>query len=218
MEKQFWLKKWENQQIGFHQSEYNPLLIKNWDTLINGNNKAKVFVPMSGKTLDILYLAELGHQVVAVELAEAAVCSFFEEQKIKHKVRETTHFKIYESERITIYCGDFFALTPEDLADIEYVYDRASLIALPFEIRNSYIKFMLTHLKEAKHFLITINFDNVQLGPPFSVDEKMVKNYYFPTFNVEHVMSKKLEGDDIDVHSSSVSFVQNNLFFLTPQV
>ena len=215
MEKQFWLKKWENQQIGFHQKDYNPFLTKNWNSFID--NKGKVFVPMSGKTRDILYLAEVGHEVLAVELAESAVQSFFEEQSLKFTVEETTHFKIFKSDRITFYCGDFFALTPKDLEGVDYVYDRASLIALPFEIRNSYIKFMQTHLKEAKHFLITINFDNVQLGPPFSVDQKMVKNYYHPVFEVDLISTERKEGDDIDIHSQSVSYVQNNLFYLKPR-
>lgn len=216
MEKQFWIKKWESHQIGFHQSEYNPFLIKYWKSFV-GDKRGKVFVPMSGKSLDIKFLIEYGHKVIAVELAESAVYSFFEEHNIHYEIKETTHFKIFKSESVTFYCGDFFALNGKDLDGVEFIYDRASLIALPFEIRNSYIKFMQTHLKAAKHFLITISFDNVQLGPPFSVDEKMVKNYYSPSFDVQLIDTDKKIGDDIDVHSQSVTYVQNNLFYLVPK-
>ena len=78
MEREFWLDRWRNQEIGFHQPTVNPWLRKCWPEL-DLPEGAGVFVPLCGKSLDLCWLAEQGHQVFGVELAETAVRAFFEE-------------------------------------------------------------------------------------------------------------------------------------------
>jgi thiopurine S-methyltransferase len=60
MEKEFWLERWERQEIGFHQNEVNPHLLQHWQELNLEGNKG-VFVPLCGKSLDLLWLREQGH-------------------------------------------------------------------------------------------------------------------------------------------------------------
>lgn len=46
MDMDFWFEKWQNNNIGFHRNEVNPLLIEN----------IKILVPLYSKTLDIGWL------------------------------------------------------------------------------------------------------------------------------------------------------------------
>lgn len=105
----------------------------------------------------MVWLAEQGHQVIGVELSPVAVKAFFDDNALpvtKHRTGNFTHWK---SGRITILCGDYFALTADDIGIIDAIYDRAALTALPDDIRLLYI----THQKKlvvpaGTIFLLTI--------------------------------------------------------------
>ena len=47
MEPSFWHDKWERRDLGFHQSEINPLLQRHWPRLGPAAG-AGVFVPLAG--------------------------------------------------------------------------------------------------------------------------------------------------------------------------
>ncbi len=46
MEKDFWLERWEREEIGFHQDEVNPYLRQYWQELHLARDSV-VFVPHS---------------------------------------------------------------------------------------------------------------------------------------------------------------------------
>ena len=48
-------------------------------------------------------------------------------------------FTLWRDGRISILCGDYFALTTNELGMIDTVYDRSALTALPEEIRGLYV-------------------------------------------------------------------------------
>ncbi|MBB4815130.1 hypothetical protein HNP03_003766 [Pseudomonas rhodesiae] len=81
MEPEFWHDRWATNQIGFHQSDINPYLLRHWPSLALAHG-AQVLVPLCGKSLDLIWLASLGHRVLGVELSEQAVQTFFSEQFI----------------------------------------------------------------------------------------------------------------------------------------
>ena len=58
MQPEFWHKKWESNQIGFHLPEVNPYLQRHWAVPAT----ARVLVPLCGKSLDLAWLAGRGHQ------------------------------------------------------------------------------------------------------------------------------------------------------------
>tara|TARA_R110002072_G_scaffold64203_8_gene159914 strand:+ start:695 stop:1348 length:654 start_codon:yes stop_codon:yes gene_type:complete len=178
MEHSRWLEAWENGNIGFHISEYHPLLVKYYESLKLEEN-SKILIPLSGKTLDILFFAKRAHNVVAVELSELAVQSFFEENHIPYEVKQNKHAKKYVSKdpklNIEIYCDDLFNL---EEADFDLIYDRASIVALPPEIRIEYRSFLQDKIKNAGQWFI-ISFEYVQEkmdGPPFSVPFNEIKS------------------------------------------
>jgi thiopurine S-methyltransferase len=97
-------------------------------------------VPLCGRSLDLVWLAEQGRQVVGCELSPVAVRDFFRQQRLTPKRTTLGALTLWEHGAIRIYCGDFFALTPEHLGTIAAVYDRAALTALPESARSSYVE------------------------------------------------------------------------------
>lgn len=84
MKKEFWLERWERQEIGFHQDEINPYLCQYWKELRCARD-CEVFVPLCGKSRDMLWLLSQGHTVLGVELSGIAVKAFFKENgRIPH--------------------------------------------------------------------------------------------------------------------------------------
>ena len=55
MEANFWHERWSKNEIGWHESEFNPLLTGNFHRLQLAPG-SRVFVPLCGKTRDIVWL------------------------------------------------------------------------------------------------------------------------------------------------------------------
>lgn len=135
------LQCWRDQQIDFNQESANQLLIQFWPELYVAKG-SRVFVPLCGKSLDMIWLAQQGHVVIGVELSPIAVKAFFHENHLRPSRRKVGHFTLWQHGRISILCGDYFSLTLVELGHINMVYDRAALTALPEDIRIQYV----THL------------------------------------------------------------------------
>lgn len=186
MKHEFWLERWEQNQIGFHQAEINRYLTGHWADL-GLPAGTSVFVPLCGKSLDMLWLREQGYSVVGVELSEKAVSAFFEENNIEAEVCQGDRFRIYQAEGLRLLVGDFFALTAEDLGEVRAVYDRASLIALPPPLRRDYANHLAELLPAGVHILlVTMEYAEGDLeGPPFSVSEEEVHSLFEQGFTIE---------------------------------
>ena len=78
MDHEFWHERWRTRQIGFHQSSPHPFLERWWPSLgaLPGD---RVYVPLCGKSLDMVWLGVRGHPVVGSELSPIAVQEFFGE-------------------------------------------------------------------------------------------------------------------------------------------
>lgn len=61
MQHEFWLERWEQNQIGFHKQEINPHLQHNWSRLTVSQGD-RVFVPLCGKSNDMLWLLSMAEQ------------------------------------------------------------------------------------------------------------------------------------------------------------
>lgn len=183
---EFWHERWEQDQIGFHQQAINGYLTTHWSEL-GLEAGAPVFVPLCGKSLDMLWLREQGHPVFGIELSRKAVEAFFHENEIEPSVNETERFVEYSSEQLTLFAGDYFKLTRADLGQIQAVYDRAALIALPPAMRADYVRHMATLLQPGAHILlVTMCYPEGALeGPPFSVAGEEVRALYGSWFAIE---------------------------------
>jgi len=193
MEGQFWHNKWRNNEIGFHQAGVNPHLLRSWDEL-SIVPAAQVFVPMCGKSRDMLWLRDQGYSVVGIELSKMAVEAFFAENNLPVTVTNRGDLCCYRADNVTIYCGDFFDLTVEHLKNVRAVYDRASLVALPPEMREQYVQHSLNILPaRIKMLLVTMEYDQQAMaGPPFSVTEEEVKRHYEARFSIQSLHAAEI--------------------------
>lgn len=186
MEPSFWHERWERAEIGFHQQTINVHLQQFWNRLELGAGQ-RVFVPLCGKSHDLLWLAGEGHPVTGVEISPLAVETFFVENGLTPQRWRDGAFEVWEADEIRILLGDFFALEPRHVADCAGVYDRASLIALPSAMRQQYARHLPAILSpNAPVLLVTLEYDQTAMaGPPFSVGEEEVRALYAPTHAVE---------------------------------
>lgn len=196
MDADFWHKRWHDNQIGFHQDQPTPLLQKHWPTVGTAPG-CRVFVPLAGKSRDMLWLAAQGHRVLGVELSQLAVEQFFAEHGLQPDIHETRYGRHYragsteaghtEAGDIELICGDAFALDAAALADCAAVFDRAALIALPPELRLRYVDELYARLPdECRGLLITLEYpQDEKEGPPFSVSESEVRARFDSRWDVE---------------------------------
>ncbi len=190
MDAQFWINAWNEGKTNFHQQKYNEKLLKYFPQLkpIEGQ---KVLVPLCGKSIDMIWLHDLKLKVHGVEVYIEAVKSFFTDNSLS-PVNESkdSDFINFQHKDIVLSSGDFFKLNrPEDY---DLIYDRASLVALPIEMRKSYAQVIKRSLKKGgKCLLVTYEYDQTELeGPPFSVDENEIHALYADEFKIQLVESE----------------------------
>lgn len=179
MDKDFWLERWVRKETGFHQSDINSYLQQYWQELLPARG-SEVFVPLCGKSRDMLWLRQQGHTVLGVELSAIAARTFFEEIGLTPQHVTGEKFEYYEANGIRILCGDFFDLGKDDLAQVGAVYDRASLVALPPDMRERYARHLVSILPPATQILlITFDYPQTEMsGPPFAVSVNEVESLY----------------------------------------
>ena len=189
MDHEFWHERWDSEQIAFHQSQTNETLKTLWPKL-NLPANADVLVPLCGKSLDILWLRDQGHNVVGVELSQLAVDAFFEENKLARKVEQRGPFDVSQTDGIEIWCGDFFSLPDDLIGSVAAVFDRGALVALPSDMRARYGAHLLDRLSQtAKMLLLVVEYDQQEMsGPPFCVTQQMVTDYYSSCFAIEQTL------------------------------
>jgi thiopurine S-methyltransferase len=212
MRARFWHERWQNKEIGFHQDEVNGHLQQFW-VEIKAPKAAYVFVPLCGKSRDMLWLRDQGYKVIGVELSPIAANEFFDESNLSPSVSVQAQFELWEDDNIAILVGDFFDLTPAQLQDCGAVYDRASLIALPPDMRERYAQHLSALLKPGiEVLLIALEYEQAQMsGPPFSVSEAEVQQLYNAHFHVELLHT-------VDALEDSPSFRQRGLTRLDEKV
>lgn len=182
---EFWHSKWASNQIGFHLDDVNPLLIEHWHRT-QPKREDKIFVPLCGKSEDLVWLATKHNQVHGVELSSIAVRSFFAEHFYTPLVIQlNAHHELYQFDELSIYTGDYFT-APVETYDI--VYDRAALVALPEEMRKEYVERLKSLLNPGgRILLVTLDYEQHEMaGPPFSVPQDEIEQL-FAEFSVERL-------------------------------
>ena len=82
--KEGWLEVWKKNTIPFHREEFHPSLESHFNKL-ELKPGACVFVPLCGKSLDLIWLSKHNFKVIGVELSEIAVKSFLKKTKLNTK-------------------------------------------------------------------------------------------------------------------------------------
>lgn len=218
MDLDFWHQRWQRDEIGFHQPEVNLHLREHWPRVNLPAGKA-AFVPLCGKSQDMLWLHSLGHPVVGVEVSPLAVEAFFTENGLSAEITKQKHHARWQHDSIGVLCGDYFELEPTDLAEVGAVYDRASLIALPPDLRRRYVEH-LHHLlaDRAEVLLVTLEYPEGGMeGPPFAVQESEVHDLYDDHFQVQRLAMRDVLADNPHLSSRGVASLTEKAYLLTPR-
>lgn len=215
MEPQFWHDRWERQQIGFHQPEINPFLVKHWPAL--SVDAGSVFVPLCGKTLDLRYFAQQGHHVIGNEFNPLAVEQFFAEHHLTPTVTPLAELTQYQADNYRLLLGDFFALTPAMLADCAAFYDRGALVALPEAMRQQYAQHLSAIVPSGcKGLAVLLDYPQQQLaGPAFAVSLAWLTEHLGEAFTIEQIASYDVLAENGKFVKNGVSWLKENVFVLT---
>ncbi|MDH5553545.1 MAG: thiopurine S-methyltransferase [Nitrosomonas sp.] len=216
MEKTYWLDRWEHNDIGFHQADVNAYLSKYWSEL-QLTHGSKVFVPLCGKSRDMLWLNEQGHGVLGIELSKLAVQAFFHENEYTPQHETNDKFEIFSINNLSILCGNFLELGKNDLATVSAVYDRASLVALPPEMRERYVKHLMSILPpNTQILLITFDYPQSEMaGPPFAVSPDEVKRHYQQHADIRLLTQLDVLEQNPRFQERGLSRIQESVFLLT---
>jgi thiopurine S-methyltransferase len=216
LEPEFWHERWRTGQIAFHQSAVDGYLSRYWPELGLASD-CRVFVPLCGKSLDLLWLLERGHGVTGVELSAVALESFCMEHGIPAKRRIVDGFDVYESVNLQLYRGDFFALTPGLLGPVAAVYDRAALISWRPELRAPYVNYATSLTSPGTQtLLVTLEYTQAQMkGPPFSVVADDVERLYARNHAIQELSRRDILASEPRFQSRGVTALAEVCYLLT---
>lgn len=190
----FWQEKWERGETGFHEVRANPLLTRHIAAL-GLSARARIFVPLCGMSQDMVWLAGQGYRVIGCELSDIAVGRFFDDLGVTPDVVQAGLLRCFSAGAISVFAGNIFDLTPDVLGQVEAIYDRAALIALPEDLRRAYAAHLLGLTGPVPELLVTLAYDQSCLkGPPFSVDEGFVREVYGEAYGIRRLESREVEG------------------------
>ncbi|GAB1620974.1 thiopurine S-methyltransferase [Agarivorans albus] len=191
MHEQFWHQKWEKDEIGFHEGEVNRFLYEYFNALKLAAG-ARVFVPLCGKTRDIAWLLDKGMKVVGVELSEHAIKQLFAELNLEPKVESLADGLHYTSANIDIFVANIFSLNSELLGEVDAIYDRGALVALPEDIRTRYAQTLPILTNNAPQLVVTYNYEQSQYsGPPFALPESEIERLYASIYALKKLASRQ---------------------------
>jgi len=211
----FWHDRWHRGQIGFHQTAVEPQLARYWPELQVASGR--VFVPLCGKSLDLVWLRDQGLQVTGIELSDVAVESLCLEQGILARRGFSDEFQRFDSEGLRVFQGDLFSLSTGVLGDLHAVYDRASLIAFPPEQRVRYANALAALTQPGtKTLLMTIEYSQQQAnGPPFSVSRVEVESLYGARHSIRLLERRNVLANEERLRARGVTELHENCFLLT---
>jgi thiopurine S-methyltransferase len=213
-----WQQCWRDRDTAFHQTTVNRQLIRFWPSLGLAPG-ARIFVPLCGKSLDLLWLAGQGHPVIGVELSPLAVRAFFKESRIQPSRRKQGRFTLWQGGRIDILCGDFFDLTAGDLGDIAAVFDRASLTALPETLRVAYLAH-LAKIIPASGQILLLTTEEPEAGEtaesPFAIADEITRLYTL-AFDIELSAVDSVFEADPDPAIGTPLRIEHKVYRLTPK-
>lgn len=206
MSVEYWITRWQQQNIGFHLHEINPALLKTLPRLAV-KKQQRCLLPLCGKSLDLIYLEKVFEHVIGIELSPLAVETFFSEQQRPAAIESQADFRVYKNAGLSLYCGDFFNFRKAFCPSIDLIYDRAALVALPVADRKRYIEHIKLFFSEhTVMFLITLQYAQTEMdGPPFSVESVEIEAGFGEQFRIELLETTDLVSNNSNLKNRNLS-------------
>lgn len=200
--------------LGFHQHDVHPFLSLYFEEMLVSKDK-HVFVPLCGKTLDMTYLARF-MKVTGNELSAIACRDFFVENNLAFQQQTLGEYEHYTCQQLTLLQGDYFKLSADLIGHVDWIYDRAALIALPKAMQQQYVEHLKTFFSlQTRMFLVTVEYPEGQLsGPPFAVTETDV-NGLFSDFKVEYIATNEIKDKQFAQRKFEVDYLLEKLYIIS---
>lgn len=180
-----WEHRWELDHTKFHVPQVHPMLQKHIEKITEGRKRQRIFLPCCGKSLDLKWLSDQGHEAVGNECVALACRQFYEEHNIPYKIepipgKNGEIYKATDGQAITLYRCDFFDLSSAVCSQFDAVWDRGGFVALPVKDRRRYATTIRGVLKEdCRYLLDCFLVDNECFGgPPFNCTEEDVNKHF----------------------------------------
>ena len=163
--KETWEQDWKTDKPSFHADEVNAMLIKHLGDLTVGRSEVRVLVPLCGKSLDMVWLADQGHSVFGVELIRKGIEDFFHGNKLIYTEesvtlsaeKQGTVFKA-TGKNITLFeCSIFDFSFDVSGGQFDCIWDRGSMTAISMMKKGrlqQYTDTMLSCLKPDGRYLL----------------------------------------------------------------
>ena len=194
MDAQFWHDRWQEGRLGFHEGRVNRMLATHVGAL-GLRPGARLFVPLCGKTADLPWLAAQGYRVVGAELSEVAARDLFASLDIAPDIADKGRLTLYSGGGIEFLVGDIFDLDAGILGEVDAIYDRAALVALPGAMRTRYAAQLAAVTGTAPQLLVTFEYDqDAMAGPPFSVTVAEVARCHGARYRIEQLSDAEVPG------------------------
>ena len=192
----FWKDKWDKGTTPWQRDSVDAYLQQYIKLLTGEKPNASILVTLCGKSLDLPWLCDQGYKVTGVEISELAVKQLFEENGIPYSIAAKKSFKVFSAtdyRNLTVYVGDFYAISPDLAGVFDAIWDHNALGAINPEDRTNYTAKLRSLLKADGNILLS-NFEYNQAERPtcpFSVPNSLVKKLFQDHFDIE-----LLEKDD----------------------
>jgi len=165
MEKSYWEKRWQENQIGWDIGNVSTPLKEYFDQLTDKN--FKILIPGCGNAYEAEYLLKQGFtNVYIVEISQLAVDSFLK------------RCPEFPSEHI--FVEDFFLL--EDQFDL--IIEQTFFCAIDPKRRNEYAKKTFELLKPGGKLVGLLFNREFEGGPPFSGEKEEYVKTFSPYFEI----------------------------------
>jgi len=215
----YWDKRWKNNDAKWHRLEASAFLVAYQNELFADRTNIKVFLPLCGKSLDLKWLANLGHKVVGVECCSLPVESFFQEHHMEH-VRERvseqcTRYKSTD-DMIHIYHCDLFHFTPQMDCQFDALWDRGSLVAINPDDRKQYVDLMLSLMhNDCRYLLNTVEYDDRDFkGPPSNVPQSTVHQLYGERCHIRRLCEQDFLAHARSTFSDNMEYYRSCLYVI----
>ena len=204
---EYWTDRWKEGKTDWHREEVHNILIKYVDELTGGRSNLRVFLPLCGKSVDMLWLANQGHTVVGVELAKQPIESFFTENNLTFTVESVKMaasgepVEVYKckEKKITIFCCNLYNFEEEDVGGkFDAIWDRGSLSAIvPSANGKRYTKKMHSLLANDGNYMLESHYYEIDRGtrPPASISDELRNEIYGEDFTIKELDVDRL-GED----------------------
>lgn len=199
MKHEFWNERWQQGQIGFHLGQPHDWLVA---AETRFPRSARVYVPLCGKSVDLVWLRDRGHEVIGCEFVALAIQDLLREQRItatlEHRGSGKGSIPCHRAPGLSILQGDALDLCPEILGGpVDVIFDRAALVALDPACRQRYVDGLHRLLKPGGHLLlIAFAYDQSRVsGPPWSVDAATIDGLFGARFLIETIAVRSEDGN-----------------------